>query len=583
MSPDSPVTPNFVEEEKADTPLRNQDGLGIALINEDENEENETMPSHRGLLGLYAVQVVASFDNALVLPSMYEYVRSLTSSERKAKWFYGLSQTVYFLFRVIGQLMLGQYLDYSKRQERIFRRTLSIGLGLGFIGSFLYFYSTIGGVIFILLARSILGSASAVTVASLSFVSRHVPKKNRTQLFSLLMGFQRASTPLAPLLVLGFDKANGKYFNSMTLPGILTGVFNLIALCIVLLFFDEPPPNKMQSNFQHTLEYNDNEKESACTILKKTGAYVSYFLSFQNNWNNQVVVWTLPLTTRTLYGADSVRDAFIFATGGFVGVCTAFFLSTRRSKYFTRDRNNIVFAQIGVGIFLIGFTLAHSHFLIFDKNNKIPLYITWIWFSLYYCPFIAQMPSNNSLYSKLISKQGFHNIGLLQSILEVSKSSARAFAGLAIGRAYATAGPLPLWLATLALWLAQFFPLFLFWNKLNPDIDEHISSLHKNLRSGTNLNAEVHTIENRFFQSEERELYLPLDDNHNTNLSSLPNNFTLELQRAQTVGEDTDFYSPINRIRPDAPTSPFIRVDNNRRTIYFPSVALSSWRRSELD
>lgn len=69
------------------------------------------------------------------------------------------------------------------------------------------------------------------------------------------------------------------------------------------------------------------------------------------------------------------------------------------------------------------------------------------------------------MYSKLVSDYK-HAIGLFQSVLEVSKSAARALAGLAIGQAYASAGPCALWLSTLAIWAGQFLPLAIVWPKL---------------------------------------------------------------------------------------------------------------------
>lgn len=94
-----------------------------------------------------------------------------------------------------------------------------------------------------------------------------------------------------------------------------------------------------------------------------------------------------------------------------------------------------------------------------------PLWLLWLIFSLYHVPFISQMPSNNSVYSKLISNAAGPNQGVYQSLLEISKSLARAGAGLTIGVAYSTAGPCVLWAATLGIWAAQFLPLLLVWKR----------------------------------------------------------------------------------------------------------------------
>ncbi|KAJ8608630.1 hypothetical protein CTAYLR_008721 [Chrysophaeum taylorii] len=412
-------------------------------------EEEEEMPGFRGLAGLYAVQIVSSFDNALVLPSMFLYVRSVAASETQAHLFYGAAQTVYFLCRVCGQVVVGRVVDSSGR----YGVAMGSCLGLGATGSALYVARR--SVVGIVAGRALLGFGSAVSVASLSFVASHIPKSQRTKLFARLMGLQRASTPIAPLAVLGLEgvrksRVFSVRIDSLNAPGILVGLFNLLALGVVLVVFREPSSKRRATP-------GTASTKDVVGVLGRTGAWVSYVLSFQNNWNNQVVVWTLPLVTTAAFGPSPIRDAFLFASGGVVGLATAFCLSKRR--LFSSDRRMIVASQMGVGCFLVAFAG-----LVGCSSRPPPLAVVWVLFSLYYAPFIGQMPSNNAMYSKLVSDNP--NIGLFQSILEVSKSTARALAGLAIGRAYAVSGPCGLWLATLAIWGSQFVPTALVWSKL---------------------------------------------------------------------------------------------------------------------
>ena len=51
------------------------------------------------------------------------------------------------------------------------------------------------------------------------------------------------------------------------------------------------------------------------------------------------------------------------------------------------------------------------------------------------------------------------------SLLEISKSLARAGAGVLMGVSYSTFGPCGLWVATLAVWAMQFLPLCLVWSR----------------------------------------------------------------------------------------------------------------------
>lgn len=434
-----------MSEEKSDyAPLAASPEEQRSSLTAQEEDEELEMPGFEGLVGLYAIQVVSSFDNALVLPSMYLYVAKLSSSDSEANMAYGLAQTVYFACRVSGQIALGRVVDRHGR----YRASIATCLALGIVGSAAYVLAP--GVRTLIVGRGLLGLGSSVTVSTLSFVSTFVPKRDRTKLFATLMGLQRSSTPLAPLVVLGLNSVGrGRWVDSLNAPGIAVGCFNLAALAVVGCVFQEPP-TRHRKRPPVTLGF--------CEVLTRTGAWVSYVLSFQNNWNNQVVVWTLPLVTKANFGASPPRDAFLFASGGFVGLVTAFALAKR--KLCSTDRATIVAAQLGVGAFLAALASTTSCDIL-----PISLPLLWCLFSLYYAPFIAQMPANNSMYSKLVSDyQG--SIGTFQACLEVSKSSARAFAGLAIGRAYAHAGPCGLWGYTLALWAAQFLPLALVWFKL---------------------------------------------------------------------------------------------------------------------
>ena len=84
-------------------------------------------------------------------------------------------------------------------------------------------------------------------------------------------------------------------------------------------------------------------------------------------------------------------------------------------------------------------------------------------FCLYYIPFIGQMPANNSMYSKLV---GTRHRGLYVSLLETSKTLARAIAGYLIGATYAAVGACVLWGITLGVWVAQMIPFLSNWSKL---------------------------------------------------------------------------------------------------------------------
>lgn len=434
-----------------------------------EDDAPLVMPAFRSLVALYTISFVSQMDGAVMLPTLWPFVEELCGREGcQSHYVYGWAQASFFGTRVVAMFLLGQALDRGAS----FRGAMQCCLWLATAGGLLYFWAPVLsrarglGAPTVVAARALLGAGSAASVASFAFIATFVPKPRRTGLFATTIGLQRASTPLAPILVLALSEIPARWgrgavpVTESDAAGLVVALFNCVAGCVVATYFIEPrrrrrggPPAKPPS------------AAAVLRALRRTGAWASFFFSFQNNWNNQAVLWTMPLITSKLYGADPVRDSLLFASGGCVGVLTAVAIS---SRFFQgrkiRDRTMIVASQCGVGCVL----LAMSAFFgcpSLSGRGGAPLWLLWVLFSVYYVPFIGQMPSNNSVYSKLISAAAGPHQGVYQSLLEISKSLARAGAGLTIGVAYSTAGPCVLWAATLGIWAAQFLPLLLVWER----------------------------------------------------------------------------------------------------------------------
>mmetsp|Transcript_56693 Transcript_56693/g.152854 ORF Transcript_56693/g.152854 Transcript_56693/m.152854 type:complete len:214 (-) Transcript_56693:63-704(-) len=197
-----------------------------------------------------------------------------------------------------------------------------------------------------------------------------------------------------------------------------------------------------------------------CGTLGRTGAYVSYVLSFQNNWTNQTVMWTLPIVTKSLYPyLGIVGNSLLLAGGGVTGMATALF--TPRLFRGVEDRCQILLSQVLLGGTLIPYMLAYGC----QCCSEPPLWFLAAAYWLYNVPFLLQMPANNSIYTRLV---GQSSQGVWIALLEMSKTFARIIAGYAIGRAYDTLGPCLLWSLTLGIWAFQFLPLLLKWRRLAP-------------------------------------------------------------------------------------------------------------------
>ena len=369
-----------------------------------EDDAPLVMPAFRSLVALYTISFVSQMDGAVMLPTLWPFVEELCGREGcQSHYVYGWAQASFFGTRVVAMFLLGQALDRGAS----FRGAMQCCLWLATAGGLLYFWAPVLsrarglGAPTVVAARALLGAGSAASVASFAFIATFVPKPRRTGLFATTIGLQRASTPLAPILVLALSEIPARWgrgavpVTESDAAGLVVALFNCVAGCVVATYFIEPRRRRRGG-----APVKPPSAAAVLRALRRTGAWASFFFSFQNNWNNQAVLWTMPLITSKLYGADPVRDSLLFASGGCVGVLTAVAIS---SRFFQgrkiRDRTMIVASQCGVGCVL----LAMSAFFgcpSLSGRGGAPLWLLWVLFSVYYVPFIGQMPSNNSAFPR---------------------------------------------------------------------------------------------------------------------------------------------------------------------------------------
>ena len=143
-----------------------------------------------------------------------EFVEELCGREGcQSHYVYGWAQASFFGTRVVAMFLLGQALDRGAS----FRGAMQCCLWLATAGGLLYFWAPVLsrarglGAPTVVAARALLGAGSAASVASFAFIATFVPKPRRTGLFATTIGLQRASTPLAPVLVLALSEIPARW------------------------------------------------------------------------------------------------------------------------------------------------------------------------------------------------------------------------------------------------------------------------------------------------------------------------------------------------------------------------------------
>jgi len=146
--------------------------------------------------------------------------------------------------------------------------------------------------------------------------------------------------------------------NSFTWCGIICVMANGIAILVVRLWFTEPQNN---SHFEGSFaDFTRN------ILFSK--AWISCLISFQNNFNQTVVLWGLPLITKTAFGWEHQQNGYTLAALGALGAiatCFSIYLS-----HFLHDRFILLIFQMFVGLGLVLITFRAS-----DEELKLGYYI----------------------------------------------------------------------------------------------------------------------------------------------------------------------------------------------------------------
>mmetsp|Transcript_43361 Transcript_43361/g.92836 ORF Transcript_43361/g.92836 Transcript_43361/m.92836 type:complete len:460 (-) Transcript_43361:213-1592(-) len=403
----------------------------------------------RSLYPVYFCSLVVPIDEAVVLPSLFDYIRSLGGDAQS----YGNIQVAFYVCRIIAMPVVG--LLVGRLRSGLL---LTILLTVGTLASLLYTFAPIlGGVSMVLISRAMLGLASSASVAILSYVAEQVPREEQTKAYSINFALERAGVPLAPALTVLFVhlpviETSWITLDKYTYAGVMMFILNL-ALLLNMQLLIEPPLRRHQSG-------STPGPREVCRTLGSTGAYFSYVMSFQNNWNSHTIMWTIPILTSRLYPEIGVvGNSLLFASGGI----TAIIVGCLTPKVFRgwAHRSVLLVTQGSAVFVLLPFALVYGCHAF---PGETPLWVLVLLHNAFFIPHMAQMPSNNAIYAQLVGTRGR---GIYFSLLEMSKTLARIIAGYLIGLAYTSLGSCPLWSISLGVWAIQFVPFLANWRRLD--------------------------------------------------------------------------------------------------------------------
>mmetsp|Transcript_7590 Transcript_7590/g.8607 ORF Transcript_7590/g.8607 Transcript_7590/m.8607 type:complete len:331 (+) Transcript_7590:152-1144(+) len=272
------------------------------------------------------------------------------------------------------------------------------------------------------------------------------------------------------------------YLTSLTVPQI--NIRSVSGANTSLVSSIEEPFVSSQSQDQASeliLDDNDDATDTSIEVpseggilyhfynLRESGAWLFFLTSFQNNFNQQVVQWSIPLIVLDAFGWTQKETGYIFAGFGFIGFLSIS-LVVFLSKYFS-DRILFVTFQSLVGIGIISFLSIHGCSNTTSISSK-SMFLAIVF--VYWLGAFGQIPVNIGLYSKLV---GPKMQGKYHASLQMCMAVSRMISGHLVGTGYSSKnGVCMLWSITLALWAVQIPFVFVLWKKLSPHAIERIYS-----------------------------------------------------------------------------------------------------------
>mmetsp|Transcript_92265 Transcript_92265/g.192967 ORF Transcript_92265/g.192967 Transcript_92265/m.192967 type:complete len:475 (+) Transcript_92265:155-1579(+) len=423
----------------------------------------------RSLYPVYFCSLMIPIDEAVVLPSLFDYVKSLGGNEAS----YGYVQAAFYISCFLGIPLVGFLVGRIR-----YGTVLSILLATGCLASALYTFAPIlGGVPIVVLSRAMLGFAASASVAILSYVAEQVPREKQTQAYAINFALEQAGVPIAPALTVVFVhlptvEATWIELDKYTYAGVTMVILNL-ALLLNLQLLDEPPLRRRDKG-------SIPGPKEVCRTLSSTGAYFSYVMSFQNNWNFHTIMWTIPILTSRYYPeVGVVGNSLLLASGGVTAMLVSFF--TPQVFRGWSHRWVLLVTQSSTVLVLLPFALVYGCSALPEQT---PMWVLVLLHNSYFIPLMSQMPSNNAIYAILVGERGR---GIFFSLLEMSKTLARIISGYLIGEAYSNLGACSLWSLCLGIWAVQFVPFLANWRRLD------VERQHRHSDQGKEANDEQDT------------------------------------------------------------------------------------------
>ena len=303
----------------------------------------------------------------------------------------------------------------------------------------------------------------------MSYVSRVTTSENRTRYLASINGLNLLGIVMGPAVNVMVKSINWKPFgnhggpqlNEKTNPGFFMVVILFLELTVCLLVFREPE-SKMENGSSSTTSGNEEKNGSwhdrAMSDIRRMvsrGAYVSYALSFANNFTLAYFETSLPVFTKRSFGWGVVENSLMYMSIG-LSVAIDIVIMIVLSKRGVQDRVFLLCGHICIGLGLI-----LSLFFISGRTFGLVPFIISFGFFIFPLPFVGN--PNVSLYTKHIDDEGLTSrtgffMGVLLGIGGVCRSLGPVWAGytLEFSKNYlGLSGPLIFWFLALCLLLSH--------------------------------------------------------------------------------------------------------------------------------
>eukprot|EP00931_Biecheleriopsis_adriatica_P088055 TRINITY_DN62444_c0_g1_i1.p1 TRINITY_DN62444_c0_g1~~TRINITY_DN62444_c0_g1_i1.p1 ORF type:complete len:444 (-),score=56.58 TRINITY_DN62444_c0_g1_i1:164-1495(-) len=429
---------------------------------------------------VWSVALLSAVEQSVVAPSMWLYLRDLGGNQHV----YSAALAAFLLGRVFALPCVGFWANYRDFGE-VFRILVSLGL----LASCLYSLSAwIVSPWTVVVGRGLLGVASAVSVATASFVALHTSKEERTKYLGinqiLSNGMRVCGPGMNVIFVMlptwdplrsGASSRGAALFGALTDPGWFLVLVHCLTLLVLAFAYQEP-----RSRVSSPGEKQRPSLKEAAQHLWKSGGWVCWVMTFQNNFTNQTMLWALPILTDRTMGWGTLKNSYLFGSMAIMGLVAAGVVSCLATRKL-QDRYIILVNQLIAGAGFLPLAFLGGCWLDTSNSHVAVVLGALIWT----VGFQGQVPGIMALYSKII---GPENFSFYMASFSMVMTCSRIVCSLLIGVAtnmctvFATAA---------VIWMLQWAVVSIMWRRLSPDIYE----AYHEARASAQLNISLREVE----------------------------------------------------------------------------------------